>query len=335
MLWPNNKKLKKGEYTILEPLGEGRFGITYKVKNRQGNLFVIKVPRLSGMANEDARQMEKIIQESNKLAQFNHPNIVKFKETFQEEGICCVVMEFINGTTLDKEPEKLSEELALEYIKQVGQALMVVHDRGLLHRDIRPGNIIIRAGKPEAVLIDFGLALDFNAIRTSTRPEEMTVGYAPIESYKNQLQRDTYTDIYSLGATLYFLLTHKIPTAAEERERESGKGLINPKEYNPSISDTTNAAILSAMEFESHKRPKSIQEWFLQLGLSVSSTEGGSASSPKKWNLSHNWITAIGTLLAGLAAFLGILGVGKLIELKLVPQPSPSIAPQQSPLSKP
>ena len=134
---------------------------------------------------------------------------------------------------------------------------------------------------------------------------------------------------------MYFLLTHKIPTAAEERERESGKGLMNPKEYNPSISDTTNAAILSAMEFESHKRPKSIQEWFLQLELSVSPTEKGSASSPKKSNLSHNWITAIGTLLAGLAAFLSVLGVGKLIELKLIPQPSPSISPQQSPLSKP
>jgi serine/threonine protein kinase len=247
MLWPNNKELKKGEYTILEQLGVGRFGITYKVKNRQGNLFVIKVPILSGIADQDARQMEKIIQESNKLAKFNHPNIVKFKETFQEDGICCVVMEFINGTTLDKEPEKLSEELALKYIKQVGQALIVVHDRGLLHRDIRPGNIIIRAGKPEAILIDFGLALDFDAILTRTRPEEMTVGYAPIECYDRQQKRDTYTDIYSLGATLYFLLTHEVPTSAEERK--SKKRLIELKAHNPSISDTTNTAILSAIEF--------------------------------------------------------------------------------------
>ena len=216
MAWAVGKTLKGGQYTIQEVLGEGRFGITYRATDRLGNSVVIKTPRDVGLKVwESQRLQELFMKEGIKLAKCHHPHIVQVKELFQEVKANCIVMEYIDGTTLDKRTLKvLSEKEALLFIEQIGQALIVVHGQGFLHRDIRPGNIMIRSGKPEAVLIDFGLALDFDHELTRTRAEEMATGYAPIECYSRDATRGAYTDIYSLGAMLYELLTGHVPIGA-------------------------------------------------------------------------------------------------------------------------
>jgi serine/threonine protein kinase len=305
MAWSAGKKLNKDKYTVQELLGEGRFGITYLASDRDGNLVVIKTPRDVGFNLFELKRLQELfVQEAHKLAQCHHPHIVSVKELFQEGNLRCIAMEYIDGTTLDKRSRKiLPEEEALQYINQIGQALIVVHGHRLLHRDLRPGNIMIRAGRPEAVLIDFGLALDFDHELTKTRTEELSAGFAPIECYSRKAERGAYTDIYGLGATLYNLLTGTVPISAIERKIER-KPLVAPKSLNPAISNRTNEAILSAMELEANKRPRSVQDWFKSLGLS--GTEEGRLSRVlsrvqfgfKDWVLFWTSVGAIATVLS-------------------------------------
>jgi len=299
MAWSAGKTLKGDQYTLQEVLGEGRFGITYRASDRLGNSVVIKTPRDVGFKVWESERLQALFgSEGIKLAKCQHPHIVQVKELFQEGKANCLVMEYIDGRTLDKRsPRILSEQEALRYIEQIGQALMVVHSHRLLHRDIRPGNIMIRAGKPEAVLIDFGLALDFDHDLTRTRAEEMATGYAPIECYSRDAKRGAFTDIYSLGAMLSELLTGQVPISAMQRKIDH-QPLVEPKGLNSAISDRTNKAILWAMELEADKRPQTMQEWFKSLGLSIPKKAESGNSKP----IVINW-TAV-TATTGLLAVL-------------------------------
>lgn len=331
MAWLVGKKLKGDQYTIQELLGEGRFGITYRASDRDGKAVVIKTPRDVGFKVWESERLQTLfMKEGIQLAKCHHPHIVQVKELFPEGKVNCLVMEYIAGTTLDKRSQKiLSEKDALQFIEQIGQALMEVHRQGFLHRDIRPGNIMIRSGTPEAVLIDFGLALDFDHDLTRTRAEEMATGYAPIECYSRDAKRGAFTDIYSLGAMLYELLTGQVPISAMQRKIDH-QPLIEPKTYNSAISDRTNKAILWALELEADKRPQSIQEWFKNLGLSIPKTEKSAMSRP----IVINW-TVVWAGVAAIAALLTAFGVPEFMKQKLTPQPTPTISPQTSPSAKP
>jgi len=339
MAWTIGKTIKDSQYTIQEILGKGRFGITYRARDRGGNSVVIKTPRDVGFRLWESERLQKLFwQEASKLRGCDHPHIVQVKELFSEGKANCMVMEYIDGITLEKRAQKvLSEKKALRYIEQIGQALMVVHSRGFLHRDIRPGNIMIRAGKPEAVLTDFGLALDFDEKLTQTRTQELAAGFAPIECYSSDAKRGAFTDIYSLGAMLYELLTGQRPISAMQRKIDH-QPLVEPKGLNPAISDRTNKAILWAMELEADKRPQSVQAWFKGLGLSLSIPKNKQFSflQPIVINWPVDWagVGAIAGLLTGLAALLTALNVPKFID-RMLPQPTPTVSPQQSPSAKP
>jgi serine/threonine protein kinase len=334
MAWSAGKKLKGDQYTIQEVLGEGRFGLTYRASDRLGNSVVIKTPRDVGFKVWESERLQKLFwQEASKLRGCDHPHIVKVKDLFPEGKANCMVMEYIDGRTLDmRSPRILSEKQALQYIEQIGQALMEVHRQGFLHRDIRPGNIMIRAGKPEAILIDFGLALDFDHDLTKTRAEEMATGYAPIECYSRDATRGAFTDIYSLGAMLYELLTGQVPISAMQRKLDH-QPLVEPKGLNSAISDRTNKAILWAMELDAPNRPQTMQEWFKNLGLSIPKKEKSEISQP----IVINWtaVTAITGSFAVLLTLLTAIGVTDKIKQLLFLQPTPTVSPQPSPSSKP
>jgi serine/threonine protein kinase len=180
-------------------------------------------------------------------------------------------MEYIDGISLaDRRQPILSETEAIRYIQQIGEALIVVHQERLIHRDIHPGNIFLRVrqGKSEAVLIDFGLALEFDSVLTTKRAKQTSEGFTPLELYAQHTRpTGAYSDIYSLAATLYVLLTGKMPVSALQRKIRKTR-LVAPKKYNPQISDRTNRAILTGMELESQKRSQSMREWLDLLGLS-------------------------------------------------------------------
>jgi len=328
MVWAPGKQLHNGRYTIQKVLGHGRFGITYLAKDKVGDTVVIKTLNDASLNRPDFKRLQQVfVQEAVKLARCRHRYIVRAELPFQEDELWCIAMEYIDGVDLASLAQPiLPEEEALRYIQQVGEALIEVHHNGLLHQDIRPGNIMLRVrqGEAEAVLIDFGLAQEFDHDLTMTRTEEVAEGFAPLELYSRQAKRGAYTDIYSLGATLYVLLTGKLPVSAMVRKASQSRlislfsktRLIPPKDINSKISIHVNRAILWAMELEAEHRPQSIQEWLDLLGLKnnnpASTIISNSPSTHerernfKKWTLVWAAITAVGTLIGGIATWMNL-----------------------------
>jgi WD40 repeat protein len=173
-----------------------------------------------------------------------------------------MVMEYLRGKSLAKLVEErggaLSEQEAVGYILKVCEALDVVHKAGYLHRDIKPENIIV-CGDGRVVLIDFGAARAFMAGRTGRMTVILTPGYAPLEQYAEQAKRGAYTDIYALGATLYYLLTGQVPVSAADRF--SGVELKSVREINGRVSRQVEEAVMKAMAMRVEERPQSVGEF--------------------------------------------------------------------------
>lgn len=213
-----------------------------------------------------AKFQQDFLNEAIKLAKCSHPHIVRIDEVIHEDSLWCIVMEYIDGEDLANRVENqgaLLEAEALRYIQQIGAALTVVHNNGLLHRDIKPQNIMMRSSTSEAVLIDFGIAREFTQNLTQTHTQMLADGFAPIEQYDKKAKRGAYTDVYALAATLYFVLTGEVPRLAPVRA--IGTHLEEPKNINPSISDRVNQAILKGMEVKPEDRPQSVREWLALL----------------------------------------------------------------------
>ncbi len=225
MVWNPGQHLFGDRYIIEKKLGEGGIGITYLAKNRRGELRVIKTLR-EQILNHPAwiTKQDKLRydfrDEALRLALCRHPHIVQVENVFDEDNLPCMAMEYIEGQDLGEQitaTGALSEAEALKYIRQIGDALTLVHEKGLLHRDLKPNNIMIRASKPEAVLIDFGIARQFIPGGVQQHTQNLTPGYAPPEQYVPDAERGEYIDVYALAATLYSLLTGDLPMPAPAR----------------------------------------------------------------------------------------------------------------------
>lgn len=261
------KSLQNGKYTLNEELGRGGFGITYKaIHHFLGHLVVIKTP------NEDLRRdpvfadyERKFQDEARRLALCNHPNIVRVSDFFIEDDRPYMVMDYIPGKTLEEivfPNHPLPEATAIHYIRQIGSALKVVHQNGLLHRDIKPQNMILREGTDQVVLIDFGIAREFTPGSAQTHTNLISTGYAPIEQYLFKEKRTPATDIYGLAATLYSLLTAQVPVASILRERQP---LSEPRELRSDLSAAVNQAVLRGMAMEARHRPATVDDWLVLL----------------------------------------------------------------------
>lgn len=332
MAWAAGKQLQNGQYTLDSVLGQGRFGITYFARDRNGSPVVIKTPNKDALPPDEFERLQEVfVQEAYKLARCRHPHIVEADAPFLEAGIWCIPMEYIDGTTLDRRTQKqLPEAEALTYIQQIGKALGEVHRNGLLHRDVRPANIMLRAGKPEAVLIDFGLACAFDHDLTVTRTQEIAAGFAPIELYSRHGKLGPYTDVYALAATLYELLTGVVPTNAADRKAFNAK-LDPPKEHNSLISDLVDKVILRGLSLEGENRFQTVEEWLFVLGIANAQPKGQATipTSPatKSWNWATIW-TAVGSLAAVIALLIAIPQCQQ-------PQTNPPTSPTPSPSSTP
>ena len=267
MTYLNNKTLQNGKYHIQQELGQGGFGITYKAVNTISNeVVVIKTLKFASTQKNIMGNLRKqFLDESRRLLKCSHPNIVRFREFFNESGLPFIVMDYIPGQTLDTvvlPSSPLPEATAIKYIRQVGEALKVVHQNGLLHRDIKPQNLILRPDRQQVVLIDFGIAREFSQGATQTHTNLISEGYAPIEQYLPRAKRTAGTDVYGVASTLYTLLTAQIPTAASLRDRLP---LAAPKEIRPRLSQKVSDAVMRGMEIELRYRPASMDEWMALL----------------------------------------------------------------------
>ncbi|TFI53669.1 serine/threonine protein kinase [Mastigocladus laminosus UU774] len=257
-------KLQGGKYTLDQEIGRGGFGITFKATHHFLNhVVVIKTLNEKLRQHPDFAKFERQFQdEARRLATCVHPNIVRISDFFVENGLPYMVMEYIPGDTLGEAyilpGIPLPEATAIHYIRQIGAALQVVHQNGLLHRDVKPDNIILRQGTQEVVLIDFGIAREFNSGVRQTHTGMVSEGYSPIEQYLSQATRTPATDVYGLAATLYSFLTGQVPMPALLRDREQ---MPTPRELQPHLSAAVNQAVMRGMAIEAKFRPQTVAEW--------------------------------------------------------------------------
>ena len=269
--------LSNGKYTIQKKIGEGGFGITYKaIQNVLNRPVCIKeyFPAGKCVRNTYAKslhlqgfsedQFEKFrqafVKEAKTLANLQHPNIVEVIDIFDENNTSYMVMPFIEGKSLYSIVEhqgKLSYPDTVNYMAQITNAVGYIHKKNILHRDIKPDNIIIT---PEfkAVLIDFGSAREFVHDQTQAHTSVVSHGYAPTEQYTANSRKGAYTDIYAIGATFYFALTGKTPLEAAARLTEK---MPEPKDISPKIPEEANRTILKAMQLKAENRHQSIQDF--------------------------------------------------------------------------
>jgi eukaryotic-like serine/threonine-protein kinase len=150
-MWQANQTIKDDRFLILAILGGGGFGVAYHAEDRKEHRqVVIKTLNQRQQNQADfAEQQEKFMNEAMRLKGFTHPHIVEVDELIQVDGLLGMVMEYIDGQELAEYVEdkgKLTESQSLKYIEQVGEALIYIHEKGFLHRDIKPHNIMLRAG---------------------------------------------------------------------------------------------------------------------------------------------------------------------------------------------
>ena len=263
--------LQGGKYTLDREIGRGGFGITFKAAHHfLHQVVVIKTLNEKLRQHPDFAKFERQFQdEARRLATCVHPNIVRVSDFFVEDGLPYMVMEYIPGETLAEgyvmAGIPLPEATAIHYIRQIGAALEVVHKNGLLHRDIKPDNIILRQGTQEVVLIDFGIAREFNSGVRQTHTGMVSEGYSPIEQYMSQAPRTPATDVYGLAATLYTLLTAQVPMPALLRDREK---MPSPRELQPHLSNAVNQAVMRGMAVDARFRPTNVGEWLNLLPVS-------------------------------------------------------------------
>lgn len=292
---PVGTKLRGGTYTVGKVLGQGGFGITYMGSDtrlrrlvaikefflqgciRRGNFVTISTPSISPTDFESMKQ--RFLQEGRALARFSHPSIVQVYDVFEENGTAYLVMEFLRGKPLSKILEerggRMEEGEAVGYIAKVCEALEVVHQAGIVHRDIKPDNIMV-CDDGRVVLIDFGAAREFAARTTQSHTVILTPGYAPLEQYSTRAERGPFTDIYAVAATLYHLLTGEVPVPAPDRR--VGVELPDVRQLNPRVSPSVAQAIMKGLEMEPRQRPQNVRAFMDLLRVS---TVTPTAASPK------------------------------------------------------
>ncbi len=302
--------LQGEKYTIERIIGAGGFGITYLIRhNALGHLFAVKEFFIGGSCVRNTinnrtillqgidsgtydKYLQKFIEEAQTLVRLDHPNIVKVTDIFCENNTAYMVMNFVEGDTLQRRVERngrLSYEAAKNYITQLVEAATYLHRLDILHRDIKPENIILTSDN-KVVLIDFGSAREFVHDKTQSHTSILTHGYAPLEQYSASSKKGAYTDIYSLGAVFYYMLTGQKPMDAATRTMET---MPEANKLVPEIPAFANHIILKAMELKPEKRYQSAEEFLVELSGKTTRT---SKFSNKTSNKPTNYIDKKQTL---------------------------------------
>ena len=282
---PAGTMLRGDTYRIVRFIAAGGFGCTYEAEhvmlrkrvaikeffmqdycNREEHTKHVTVGT-QGMHDLVDKYRRKFVDEARALSGLHHEGIVSVSDVFEENGTAYYVMDYVEGQSLAErcKGNPLPEKAAIYYIRQVAEALIYVHDHNRLHLDIKPGNIMIEASG-RTVLIDFGVSKQYDAAlgENTTTLLGYSPGYAPLEQMEGDVRQFLpATDVYALGATLYFLLTGKTPPSASRRINEDMPPLP------AGISAATRQAVEQAMEIRKKDRPQSVREFVALLDAAV------------------------------------------------------------------
>jgi predicted Ser/Thr protein kinase len=267
-------------FEVQRQIASGSMGSVYRVQEiSSGQVYALKETRLSLLPDlpGDAdrtnpwtatlwkrKEALRLFQsEARILGKLKHANLPTVASSFTENDNAYLVMSFIEGKSLKEviEREKgkgrlLKPDRVISWALQIMDALDYCHQQRILHRDVKPENLLLVPLQDKIYLVDFGLA---RSIICRNVPAAGTYTYAPPEQFQPNGRLSFSSDVYSLGATLFHLLTLTPPTSAPKRIQ--GEALIPPKSYNEAISDAFNYAIMKAMELDQVKRFQSMKEF--------------------------------------------------------------------------
>ncbi len=260
-------------YKILGKLGAGAMAIVYKAKQISlDRIVAIKI--LPRRFSENPDYVMRFYKEGKAAAKLNHNNIVAAYDVGEAGGYHYFVMEYVEGKTLYEDIAKgkvFCEEEAIDVITQVAKALEHAHARGLIHRDVKPKNIMINpAGTVK--LADLGLARDASDVQMAKSEVGKAFGtpyYISPEQIRGEIDTDARSDIYSLGATFYHIVTGKVPfeasTPAEVMKKHLREPLIPPDHINTSLSAGISEVIEVMMAKRNQDRYISAKELLVDL----------------------------------------------------------------------
>ena len=256
-----------GQYEVLEKLGEGGMGVVYKAKDTKLDRFValkFLPPHLNASEEDKAR----FIQEAKAASALNHPNVCTIHDIQEHDGQMFIVMEYVEGQTLQEKKANVSYKQAIDIGIQVADGLAAAHEKGIVHRDIKPENIMIRKDGI-AQIMDFGLAKLQGVSRLTKEGSTVgTAGYMSPEQVQGQ-DADHRSDIFSFGVVLYELLTGGLPFKGIH-ETALAYEIVNVdpapmSSVKPEIDPTLDAIVLECLEKDPNERAQSAKQIALDL----------------------------------------------------------------------
>ena len=291
-------------YRIERLLGEGGFGITYLALDLKLQMRVVikeyfpaelavrgersHIHNRTGGEEAFAKGLKRFIDEARTLARFNHPSIVRILNFFEANHTAYFVMEYEEGIDLGsylKRSGRLGQEELLAIIMPILEGLKEVHAHNFLHRDIKPGNILLRKNSAP-VLIDFGASKETIPDRSRSVTNMLTEGYAPPEQYSTDArQQGPWTDLYAVGAVMYRMITGEVPVDSQRRTI----GLLQHADpYRPLTKMGLSGyergflqAIDRALSIKASERPQSVREFQRELVNGKGSDTSGKPSSSR------------------------------------------------------
>ena len=335
------------EYRLDAVLGAGGFGITYRAYDAHLDMFVAIKEYLPGefaarteastvvpKSNTDAEDyhwgLTRFLDEARTLARFKHPHLNQVHRFFESNGTAYMVLEYIQGETLADRltrERQLPEESLQRLLEEVLSGLEVMHEAGYVHRDIKPGNLMLREEDGSAVVLDFGAARQAVGQRSKPITSILTPGYAPVEQYDGKVDRvGPWTDIYALGMVAYRCISgmgdSELPDAVARMLAQSrGEAVLLPAteagkgKYNAKLLE----AIDWAMEVNEQDRPQTVDAWRGALAgggrrkgqtKSVRKTATRTAKGATTERAGPNWssiaLTLVIVALLGVGAWWGI-----------------------------
>ena len=332
-----NGTVLRSRYKIVQAIGQGGMGAVYEAQDTvlAGRTCAIKEVRLDPDMTLEARRQaqEQFYREASVLARLDHPTLPKVSDYFSEADLDYLVMDYVPGRDLKdimNEARRanafLDESEVLNWSAQLCDALIYLHsqDPAILHRDIKPSNIKLTPDG-RIKLVDFGLVkvlADDDSNRTLTVVQGRgTAAFTPLEQYGGDTGgTDVRSDLYSLGATVYNLLTNQPPLDAKRRFLNPG-ALQTPRSVNPAISNTTERAILAAIAMHPDQRPSSVAEFRAMLFPT------GVAPSPVVHNpivpqipsVVEDWPQAVQHNRGLIAAVVGLIALAIFVTIAVAP----------------
>ncbi len=260
-----------GRYEIIEIIGVGGMAVVYKAfDNIDNRIVAVKVLKDEYLQNQEFRRRFK--NESKAIAVLSHPNIVKIYDVSYGDNLQYIVMEYVDGITLKEYIEqqgRLDIREAIYFVTQILRALQHAHDKGIVHRDVKPQNIMLLSDGTIKVT-DFGIArFSRSETRTMTDGAIGSVHYISPEQAKGSVT-DAKTDLYSVGVVLYEMLTGKVPFQSDNAVSVALMQLQNdpvkPRELNPDIPVGLEQIVIRAMQKNINDRYQSASEMLLDIG---------------------------------------------------------------------